>query len=242
MATFMLIHGGGHGGWCYQPVARLLQKAGHIVYAPSLTGLGERSHLVSADIDLDTHIHDVTQLLFFEDLRDVIIVGHSYGGMVITGVADRAADRIGHRVYLDAAYPRHDESLLEHAGPMISAARQMGRVIDGVELVLLPEMGGAEFYGVTEPAQHAWASARLTPQPWKCFDQKLQLHNEAAMRAIPESHLICTNTKPGRDMALLTQRSEGRVWDIDTGHDLMLTEPEWVADKLRIIAKDAKIG
>jgi len=240
MATFVLVHGGGHGGWCYQPVARLLQKAGHIVYAPSLTGLADRAHLVSDKVDLDTHITDVARLLEYEDLRDVILVGHSYGGMVITGVADRATDRVGHRVYLDAAYPVHNESLLEHAGPMISAARQGGRIVDGVELVQFPETAGPEFYGVTDPVQNAWAKARLTPQPWKCFEQKLQLHNEAAMRAIPESHIICTVTKPGRDMALLQQRSNGRVWDIDTGHDLMITEPDWVADKLLLVAAGAR--
>lgn len=236
MANFVLIHGGGHGGWCYQPVARLLQKAGHIVYAPSLTGLADRAHLVSDKVDLDMHITDVVRLLEYEDLTDVIIVGHSYGGMVITGVADRATARVGHRVYLDAAYPRHDESLLEHAGPMISATRPLGKIIDGVELVMPPEIMGPEVFGVVDPVQNAWAKTRLTLQPWKCFEQKLQLHNEAAMRAIPESHLICTVTKPGRDMDLLMQRSNGRVWDIDTGHDLMITEPDWVAEKLQIIA------
>ena len=105
MATYVLVHGGGHGGWCYHPVARLLEARGHTVYAPTLTGLGERSHLLSPAIDLDVHIHDVVQLLHYEDLRDVILVGHSYGGMVITGIADRATDRIGQLVYLDAANP-----------------------------------------------------------------------------------------------------------------------------------------
>ena len=86
MTTFVLVHGGGHGGWCYQTVARLLQAEGHVVYAPSLTGLGERSHLRRPGIDLDTHITDVIALLHYEDLHDVVLVGHSYGGMVITGV------------------------------------------------------------------------------------------------------------------------------------------------------------
>lgn len=234
MATFMLIHGGGHGGWCYQPVARLLQAQGHIVYAPSLTGLGDRSHLLRPDIDLDFQINDVVQLLHYEDLRDVIIVGHSYGGMVITGVADRAFDRIGHRVYLDAAYPVDGEALSEHA-PMVVEARQASRVVDGVELFLFPDSPHG-FYGVTDPATIEWMKPRLTPHPWKCFEQKLVLQNEAAMRAIPESHLICTVTIPGRDMALLHERSQGRVWDVDTGHDLMLTEPQWVADKLGLVA------
>ena len=103
MATYVLVHGGGHGGWCYQRVARILRAAGHDVYTPTLTGLGERSHLVSADVDLDLHIRDIVAVLHYEDLRDVILVGHSYGGMVITGVADRATDRVGRLVYLDAA-------------------------------------------------------------------------------------------------------------------------------------------
>src|SRR6266704_2926101 len=100
MATYVLVHGGSHGGWCYQRVARLLRSAGHDVYAPTLTGVGERAHLLGPDVDLETHITDVVQLLRYEDLNDVILVGHSYGGMVITGVADRALDRVGHLVYL----------------------------------------------------------------------------------------------------------------------------------------------
>jgi pimeloyl-ACP methyl ester carboxylesterase len=236
MATFVLVHGGGHGGWCYQKVARILQKAGHIVYAPSLPGMGEHTHLLSPDIDLDTHIDDVVALLHSEDLTDAIIVGHSYGGMVITGIADRAPERVGHRVYLDAAYPKNGESLHEHAFASIDAARQTMRIVDGVELVMTPDPGHPAFFGIHDPELGKWTYERLTPQPWKCFAQKLELCNEAAMRAIPESHIICTATIPGRDMELLKARSNGRVWDIDTGHDLMLTEPEWVADKLMLVA------
>src|SRR5215469_10500746 len=131
MATYVLVHGGGHGGWCYQRVARLLRAAGHEVHAPSLTGLGERSHLVSPQVDLDTHIRDVTSLLHYEDLSDVILVGHSYGGMVITGAADRAADRVGRLVYLDAANPVNGQSLVDVSGPIVNAAREFGQVIDG---------------------------------------------------------------------------------------------------------------
>jgi pimeloyl-ACP methyl ester carboxylesterase len=236
MAVFVLVHGGGHGGWCYQQVARLLQQQGHIVYAPSLTGLADRAHLLHPGIDLDTHITDIVQLLEYEDLHDAILVGHSYGGMVITGAADRAAARVGHRVYLDAAYPEDNMSLLEHAAASIAPTRALGKIVNGVELVMFPDLMGPEIYGITDPAQIAWAKTRLSPQPWKTFEQKLRLTNEAAMRAIPESHIICTITKPGRDMALLQQRSHGRVWDIDTGHDLMITEPEWVVDKLKLVA------
>ena len=236
MATFVLVHGGGHGGWCYQKVARLLQAKGHVVYAPSLPGMGEHSHMIHAGIDLDAHIDDVVGLLFSEDLRDAILVGHSYGGMVITGVADRASDRVGHRVYLDAAYPSNGESLHEHAFASIDQTRQALYVVDGVELVMKPEPFYAGFFGIHDPVLADWTNARLTPQPWKCFAQKLVLRGEAAMRAIPESHLICTETIPGRDMPKLKANSQGRVWDIDTGHDLMLTEPQWVADRLEEIA------
>ncbi len=86
------------------------------------------------------------------------------------------------------------------------------------------------------PAQIAWMKPKLTPHPWKCFEQKLRLTNETAMRNIPESHIICTQTIPGRDMATLMRRAEGRIWDIDTGHDLMITEPEWVARTLLRLA------
>ncbi len=236
MANFVLVHGGGHGGWCYQKVARLLQAAGHIVYAPSLPGMGEHSHIVHPGIDLDAHIDDVVNLLFYEDLHDAIIVGHSYGGMVITGVADRSADRVGHKVYLDAAYPDDGQSLHEHAFENIDRTRQAMYQVNGVDMVMKPESFYAGFFGIHDPALADWTNARLTQQPWACFSQKLVFRNEAAMRAIPESHLICTETIPGRDMERLNTASQGRVWDIDTGHDLMLTEPQWVADRLLVIA------
>lgn len=236
MATFVLVHGGHHGGWCYKKVARILQANGHIVYAPSMTGMGEREHLRFPAMNLDTHITDIVRLLEVDDLNDVILVGHSYGGMIITGVADRATDRVAHRVYLDAAYPANGESLLEHAGRSIAPLEQTMRVIDGVELVGFPEHLPPQTFGITDPEDVAFTAARLGPQPWACYTQHLMLTNEAAMRAIPESHIICTVTIPGRDMALLNERSHGRVWDIDTGHDLMITEPEWTAARLEDVA------
>ena len=236
MATYVLVHGGGHGGWCYQPVARLLRAASHEVYAPSLTGLAEREHLLSADIDLDCHITDVAKLLQFEDLREVILVGHSYGGMVITGIADRATDRVCHIVYLDAANPESGQSLCDIAGPYMDAAREQGRTVNGVELVLFPGEDPMGFFGVTDEAQIAWMKPKLTPHPWKCFEQKLWLHNEAAMRRIPQTHIACTWTLPYRDVEALKKLSDGRVWDIDTGHDLMISEPQKVAELLLRVA------
>ena len=237
MAKFVLIHGGGHGGWCYKYVTERLRAAGHEVHAPSLPGMAEHTHQLHAGIDLDAHIDDVVNLLFFEDLRHVILVGHSYGGMVITGAADRAADRVAHRVYLDAAYPRDNESLHEHAFEMIDATRRDLYVENGVELVMKPMEHYASFFGIQDPQLARWANERFTPQPWATYAQKLKLRNESAMRAIPESHIICASTIPGRDMELLKSRANGRVWDIDAGHDLMITEPEKTAALLLRVAE-----
>jgi pimeloyl-ACP methyl ester carboxylesterase len=238
MATYVLVHGGGHGGWCYQRVARLLRAAGHEVVTPTLSGLGERSHLMGPGIDLDTHITDVVNVLRYDDLRDVILVGHSYGGMVVTGVADRATDRIGRLVYLDAANPVNNQSLVDVSGPVIEAVRPHGRVVDGVELVLLPDPEIVKLYGVTDPDDIAWMTDRLTPHPWVCFEQKLRLTNEDALWAIPQYHIVCTSTLATRDRELMGKaRADGRLWDIDTGHDLMITEPEATADALLQVAK-----
>jgi pimeloyl-ACP methyl ester carboxylesterase len=238
MATYVLVHGGAHGGWCYGPVARRLRAVGHEVHAPTLTGLGERSHLLRAGIDLDTHIEDVAAVLHYEDLRDVILVGHSYGGMVITGVADRALDRVGHLVYLDAAVPRDGESLAVLAAPLMQAARASAREVDGMELVLYPGTEPMPNYGVTDPADIAWLSARLTPHPFSCFEQPLRLDDEPAVLALPQTHIVCTSTLPFRDAdRMAPARAAGRVWDVDTGHDLMVTEPDIVAELLSRVAE-----
>jgi pimeloyl-ACP methyl ester carboxylesterase len=239
MATYVLVHGGGHGGWCYRPTTRLLQAAGHTVYGPSLTGCGDRKHLLGPGIDLDTHIEDVVSLLFYEDLRDVILVGHSYGGMVVTGVADRAADRVARLVYLDAANPVDGQSLVDVAGPIILATRADLRVINGVECVLHPAPEAPLFFGVTDPDDAAWMAERLTSHPWACFEQPLRLTDETALAKMPKYQIVCTSTLATRDPALMEEyRSAGRLWDIDTGHDLMITEPRAVADALEAIAAD----
>jgi len=238
MSTYVLVHGGGHGGWCYAKVVPLLSAAGHDVHTPTLTGLGERSHLVGPHVTLDLHIHDVVQVLQVEDLHDVILVGHSYGGMVITGVADRAADRIGRLVYLDAANPVNGQSLVDVAGPVINAVRPMGEVRDGVELVLLPAPDAGLLYGVTDPDDLAWMAERLSGHPWQCFEEPLVLTDEDALWAIPQYHIVCSDTVPTRDRALIGKaRAEGRLWEIDTGHDLMITEPELTAKALLEVAR-----
>jgi pimeloyl-ACP methyl ester carboxylesterase len=236
MARYVLVHGGGHGGWCYQPVARIMRAQGHEVYTPTLTGLGEREHLLSSSVDLETHITDVAKLLQFEDLEDVILVGHSYGGMVISGVADRATERIRNLVFLDAAMPQNGQSLVDHAGPFMLAARTRSRVVNGMELVLFPGEDPMNFFGVKDPEQIAWMKPKLTPHPWKCFEQKLVLKNEAAMRKLPQSVIVCSSHMNDQARAALKALSNGRFWEIDTGHDLMITEPAAVAGMLSQLA------
>jgi pimeloyl-ACP methyl ester carboxylesterase len=218
-------------------VVQILRSHEHEVYAPTMTGLGERSHLLRPDIDLEMHIRDIVAVLHYEDLRDVILVGHSYGGMVITGVADRATDRVGRLVYLDAATPVNGQSLLDVAGPIIEATRPLGKVVDGVELVLLPGAEAGRFYVVNDAVDLAWMDDRLAGHPWKCFEQRLELTNEEALWAIPQYHVVCTSTLATRDPEQMARaRAAGRLWDIDTGHDLMITEPERVAAALSEIA------
>ena len=233
MATFVLVHGGGHGGWCYQRLARLLREAGHEVYCPTLTGLADRSHLLNPSINLDTHIADVVNLLFYEDLRDVYLAGHSYGGMVITGIADRALDRVGHLIFLDAAHPRNDEALTTSAKALMEEAYKQARVVDGVELVLFPESDSVRHYGITQQDDLEWAQPRLTPHPWACFSQPLRMESEDAVRKLPRTAINCTATlkiRPPEFAARVTDADH--VFEIDTGHDLMITEPRKMADML----------
>lgn len=233
MTTFVLVHGGGHGGWCYQRLARLLRRAGHEVHCPTLTGLGERSHLLNPSIDLDTHIEDVVQLLHYEDLTGVYLAGHSYGGMVITGVADRALDRVGHLIFLDAAQPGNGQSLTTLSPALMALAHREARIVDGVELVLFPDSSAVKLYGVTDARDCAWMLPRLTPHPWACFTQPLRLAHEAQVMALPRTSINCTSTLKIRPAEYVGRVYEAKhIFEIDTGHDLMLTEPEAVAGML----------
>jgi pimeloyl-ACP methyl ester carboxylesterase len=238
MATYVLIHGGAHGGWCYRKVAPLLRTAGHDVHTPTLTGVGERSHLVHADTDLDTHVDDIVNLLFYEDLHAVILVGHSYGGMVITGAADRSPERVAHLVYLDGALPEDGESLASMNPLAMEPTYAAVRRVDGVELVLWPDPDADSYYGVTDPDDVAFMRGRLTPHPWRSFAQPLRLRDRKALRRIPRTNINCTETlsrrPPDRQARAL---DADNVWEIDTGHDLMITEPGAVAEMLLRLAE-----
>jgi pimeloyl-ACP methyl ester carboxylesterase len=237
MATYVLVPGAGHGGWVYRRVAPLLRARGHDVYTPTLTGLGERSHLLGPDVDLDTHVEDIVNVLRFEDLGDVILAGHSYGGMVVTGVAGREPERIGHLVFLDAALPKNGESLLAHSPVIIGEAYRHVQVVNGAEVVLTSNEDTAGLHGVTDPGDLAWVLSKQTPHPWKTFSQPLRIDNEAAAGRIPRTNINCTPTigvRPDENRHRLFEAD--RVWELDTGHCMMITEPEKTAELLLRLA------
>src|SRR5262249_4166697 len=171
MATYVLVHGAWHGGWCWRRVRPLLQQAGHDVFTPTLTGLGERAHLLSPEVNLDTHIQDVVGVLECEDLERVILVGHSYGGMVISGVAERAAARLARLVYLDAFVPQDGQRMLDFIAERTAADEEQARQDDG----LCTPPPALERSGVPSGADLAWARSKVGPQPYHTIPQPVRI-------------------------------------------------------------------
>jgi pimeloyl-ACP methyl ester carboxylesterase len=229
--TYVLVHGAYHGGWCWRRVGDILAAAGHRVFAPTLTGLGERSHLLTPDVNLNTHIQDIVNVLAWEDLHDVVLVGHSYGGAVVNGVADRSADRIGSIVYLDAVIPKHGQSTLDVQPP---ERRQL--MIDKAAAGdgwTLPAFS-AEYYGVSDKADQAWVDGNCTPQPFAAITQKLSLSEAPATRIAKRLYILCANP-PLPYMRQFYDEALADGWtalEMNTGHDAMVTEPEALSEIL----------
>jgi len=224
MATFVLVHGGWQGGWSWRLLTPLLRAAGHEVYAPTLTGLGERSHLAGMAINLDTHIADVVNTILWEDLSEVILVGHSYGGMVVTGVADRVAERIARLVYLDALVPEDGATLFTMRPEYLAAFMEAAGAGQGR---LVGPRAASAFD--SRPEFWDWIDAKRTPHPLACFAQQIALsgkHRSVASRLfIYAAGGICVEMyKPFRNNAA------DRVIEVaDTGHGVMIDQPEVVA-------------
>ncbi|MEZ4866269.1 MAG: alpha/beta fold hydrolase [Caldilineaceae bacterium] len=232
-ATFVLVHGAWHGGWCWKKLTPLLCAAGHAVFAPTLTGLGERAHLLNPQVGIKTHIDDIVALLDYEDLHNVILVGHSYGGMVISGVAERAAPRLAHLVYLDAFVPGDGQSLFDtipdHGAAMKKIAEDSG---DGWKVPL-----DKATFGVTDEVDIAWMSTRITAQPLRSFTEPVRLTDPTAL-ALPRSYVLCRQEEPSL-FAPFAEQAQRIGWGyhaLMTGHDAMITEPEMLASILLEIA------
>jgi pimeloyl-ACP methyl ester carboxylesterase len=225
--TFLLVHGAWHGGWCWGLVADALRKAGHRVYAPSLTGLGERRHLFSRDITLDTHIDDVVQLLEMEDLKDVVLVGHSYGGMVVTGAADRLPARIARLVYLDAFVPENGKCLLDYVVPERAARfREEGERTGGITP---PPMA---LWGLTRPEHLDFVRPREVRHPYGTMTQKIRLSRD---HKLPRTFIYCSSPATGSFDAFAAQYRNDPAWrfhELKTGHDAMILMPDELTELL----------
>jgi pimeloyl-ACP methyl ester carboxylesterase len=229
MTNFVLVHGAWHGGWCWTRVSRLLRRAGHDVFTPTLTGLGERAHLASADINLDTHIADILGVLESEELDDVVLCGHSYGGMVISGVAERAGGRIDTLAYLDAHVPEDGQSVLQLLGAARAEAirAQASRTGDGWRI----DPVSAEAFQVGEADDVKWVDRQCTAQPIATFGQPIALTG-AIGRVRRRVYIRADNDRVTAFAHCAEHAGHAPDWDyheVAAGHDVMIDAPEALA-------------
>jgi pimeloyl-ACP methyl ester carboxylesterase len=237
MATFVLVHGGWHGGWCWRHVTPLLRARGHEVLTPTLSGLGERAHLLEPlgdRVNLDLHVQDVQRLLDYEDLHEVVLVGHSSAGMVVAGAANRATNRLVSVVYLDAFVPEDGQALFDILLPERRAMYEQAARERGDGWLVPPPPPQA--WGVTDPTQAEWLAARLTPQPLATFTQPVHLANAQAVAALPHTYVHCTVGPVAPSFAPFAARLRAapgwRYAELATGHDAMVTMPNELAEAL----------
>lgn len=228
--TFVLVHGGFHGGWCWQAVAELLRAAGHRVYTPTQTGCGERAHLLSTTITLNTFIDDIANVLIWEDLRDVVLVGHSFGGSSISGVADRMPERIRQLVYLDAILLENGQSMFDLLSPEVVEARLKAVEASGGMGIAPPN---ASMFGLSDAAEQNYVQSRLTAHPLGTYTSPLDLKNPVG-NGLPLVYVECTappfaGLQKTRDWV----KAQGmRTLALKTGHDAMISAPGMLADLL----------
>lgn len=241
MPTFVLVHGAWHSGRCWERVIPLIETKGHDVFAPSLTGHGDRSHLLTPEVGLDTHVDDVVELIGERDLEDVVLVGHSYGAAVITVTAGRVPESIAHLVYVDSTAPQDGETAID-------ALPRLQRLIDLAARSEHPwripppseRPPPVGLLGVVAPDDIAWLRTLLSDHPARTFQQPIRLGNPAA-KAIPRTHIRCTEviseviTLPPVP-ALQPNGSPSRVWELRTGHECMITMPHELSELLLGVA------
>jgi pimeloyl-ACP methyl ester carboxylesterase len=231
MANYCLVHGGWHGGWVWKRVARSLREEGHDVYTPTMTGLGERSHLLNATINLSTNIQDIVNVIKFEELNNVILCGHSYAGMVISGVADLISERIAALVYLDAWVPENGDSMFT-------------LLPETWQLSVIKEV--APYEGYMRPAipaealqvnkrDRAWVDRMCTPHPLGTMTEGIRLHGNHR-KVKKRIFALASGWEPNPVRAFYEKLQKDPAWTIRTikcGHDAMLDEPEEVVNILR---------
>ncbi len=238
MADFLLVHGAWHGAWCWRDVVALLVRAGHRAHAVTLTGLGERSHLLRADIDLQTHIADVQNAIDAEELQNVVLVGHSYAGMLVTAVADRTPQRLSHLVYVDAVVPKPGESWSSTHSPATRQGRMAAAQASPLFAFPAPD---PVVFGL-DGERCAWVRRRQTPHPGHTYEAPLDfdVHRVAS---VPRTFVNCTAPALATIDAIRPRVVSAAFWDgawlpgsrvveMRTGHDPMVSAPEALAGLL----------
>ena len=230
--TILVCHGAWSAGWAWKKMHPLMRAAGHRLVTPSYTGLGERVHLANPSIDLDTHIEDILNVIKYEDLRDIVLIGHSYGGMVATGVADRARDRVAQLIYIDAFVPEDGQSLLDLNE---SDRQRMQELVKDGGWRVPPRPISPD----TEEADIEWLNARRVDMPVKCFDTRLKLRG--GKLTLPRSYIYATRITPADTFGQFAKRTKNeagwRYYEIDASHSPNVTAPEaLMALLVRIVA------
>jgi len=226
MANFLLVHGAWHGSWCWQPVVDRLEKRGHRVITPTLTGLGDRSHLLSATVNMDTHIDDVVNAARWAELDDFVLCGHSYGGAVITGVAERIQSRLRAIVYVDALLPVDGQTACDAAGVAPP---------DGDRWPPVP----ASRFAIGDPETERWVERMMTPHPVGTITQPLKL--TGAVERIPyKAYVLAAKYRPSPFYRLYDRVKGAPGWYAlvaESGHHVMLDMPDLVVDVLARAAR-----
>lgn len=229
--TFVLVHGASHGGWCWKYVADRLRRRGCVVFTPTLTGLGEREHLI-ASATMDAQIQDVVGLIESEELDSVILVGHSFGGLTAIGVADRIPDRLRQVVFLDSLLVHRGRSVFDTLpGDVVETRRAESEIHLGVRCMRIPP---PEAYGVTDPDDAAWLSRRLTPHPIALYEEKMQWLHPVG-NGLPCTYIsLCDPAYSTIDASRRYARSRSDwTWlELPSGHDAMIIAPALVAETL----------
>lgn len=230
--TYLLVHGSWVGGWYWAPVAERLRGMGHRVFAPTLTGLGERRHLLSPGLTLDTAVEDVANVIEAEELRDVVLVGHSFGGAPVTGVADRMPERIRHLVYLDANIIENGQSFLDTLPPDVAEARrQAAREAGGGVPAIPPPLAAFPVFGIPEGPVADWLRRRLTPHPLAYYETPLRLGHPVG-NGRPCTYVSLTSpANPSQEPSRRWARGRpGWDWvELAQGHVAPATAPDEVA-------------
>ena len=228
--VFVLVHGGWHGGWCYGRTTRALWARGFEAHAPTLTGLGDRAHLLNRAIDLDCHIEDVVRFIEAEDLRRVVLCGPSYGGVVISGVAERVRERLAGLSFIDALVPEDGQSLID-ALPEGRGQRFRDSAARAGFGWLIPPVPAA-YFNVNEPDRD-WVDRLCVPHPLRCFEQPVRL--AGARESLPRQYILAADFGNGGFGPVAERLRTTPGWRVDAlpgGHDLMVDNPQGLAEAL----------